>query len=473
MYTRLSPPFHAKLPAAPIVLGCCLFVSACSGRGDLAGVGPTTSGSFKTLDGTRPLIIGHRGLPGLYPEETRASYENAADAGADSLEMDLHMTKDCVLVARHNPWLSDNTNIAEAAKTNAVVASRKRTVPGVLVNVKYPAVLENGPTQYLSDLTAPNDPKSVLKSLVVDGEDHTNDWSISDFTFAELRQWVGGTTYDAREQRPTKLNGKLPILSFQEVIDIAKAKSTATGRVITTYPESKNPIWNNAQAIANGCGVSGGHPFEDAFLKALKDNDLNRKDAPVFVQSFDPASLKYLRSIGLKSKVVQLVDGNGINFQTGKTIFITDKPNTFVSGRPYSWTLAGDPRSFGAMLTPAGLAEVKTYADGIGAWKPQAMSLTIAPFPGSPYKGSLAEVNTIKPSKLISDAHKAGLFVHIFTFRDEAKYLAGVYKDDPTAEYLAFYRAGVDGVFTDFTPTAFAARNAYLKEVGCCKALSR
>lgn len=466
MHTRTGLPPATKCLVRFIVLGCSLLASACdSTNKSSAGAGSSASASFKTLDGRPPLIIGHRGLPGLYPEETRASYEHAADAGADSLELDLHMTKDCVLVARHNPWLSDNTNISDVAKSNADVARRKRTVPGVWVNVKYPATTENGPAQYLSDLTDPNDPKSVLKSLVVDGEDHTNDWSISDFTMAELRQWIGGTTYDARDQRPTELNGKLPILSFQDVIDIAKAKSAATGRVITVYPESKNPIWNNAQAIANGCGAPGGHPFEQAFLKVLNDNDLNRKQAPVFVQSFDPGSLKYLRSIGLKSKAVQLVDGNGVNFKTGETIFITDKPNTFVSGRPYSWTVAGDPRSFGAMLTPAGLAEVKTYADGIGPWKPQAMSLTVAAAQDSSSNASLDAVDTLKPTHLISDAHKAHLFVHIFTFRNEAKYLAGVYKGDPTAEYLAFYRAGVDGVFTDFTPNALAARNLYLKEV--------
>ena len=138
---------------------------------------------------------------------------------------------------------------------------------------------------------------------------------------------------------------------------------------------------------------------------------------------------------------------------------------------PYSWTLAGDPRYFGAMLTPAGLAEIKTYADGIGPWKPQVMNLTVAPYPatnadGTPYVGKLADVNTIAPTSLIADAHKAGLFVHTYTFRNEAKYLAGVYKGDPAAEYLAFFRAGIDGVFTDFTNTGFAARKTYLAETG-------
>jgi glycerophosphoryl diester phosphodiesterase len=84
---------------------------------------------------------------------------------------------------------------------------------------------DNGPAEYLADLTDPADPKSVLKSLIVDGEDHTNDWSITDFTMAELRSWIAGTTYDARDERPKEFNGKFPIISFQDIIDIAKAKS--------------------------------------------------------------------------------------------------------------------------------------------------------------------------------------------------------------------------------------------------------
>ncbi|NML45190.1 glycerophosphodiester phosphodiesterase [Ramlibacter sp. G-1-2-2] len=415
-----------------------------------------------TLQGSVPIIMGHRGLPGLYPEETRLSYEGAADAGADSLELDLHLTKDCVLVARHNPWLSDNTNIADVAKTNTTVAARKRTVPGVLVDVKYSLATYGGPAQYLSDRTDPNDQKSVLKSMVVDGEDHTGDWSITDFTAAELKQWIGGTTYDARDQRPTDWNGKLPILTFQEVIDIARAKSASTGRTLSVYPETKNPYWNNQQAIANGCGT-GTHPFEDAVLKAIQDNGLNTKDAPIFVQSFDPESLKYLRSIGLATKVVQLVDGNDVDYRTGAMIYQTSDVYNFVDGRPYSWTLAGDGRYFGVMLTPAGLAEVKAYADGIGPWKPQVMAWSVVPFKTG---AGLADVNTIQPTSLLADAHKAGLFVHSYTFRNEKKYLPGLYGGDPVKEYLDFYRAGIDGVFSDFANTAFAARTQYLKEMG-------
>jgi len=449
---------HKLLPAL-VIIGAGL--SACGG-GELA--------ALPTLDAAQPLVIGHRGLPGLFPEETQLAYEAAADAGADSLEEDLHLTKDCVLVARHNPWLSDNTNIADVAKTNAAVAARKRTVPGVLVDVKYSLATYGGPARYLSDRTDPNDPKSVLKSLVVDGEDHTGDWSITDFTVAELKQFIGGTTYDARSERPTALNGKLPIVTMQEIIDIAKAKSAATGRTISVYPETKNPYWNNQQAIANGCGT-GKHPFEDAVVKLIKDNNLNSKTAPIFVQSFDPDSLKYMRSIGLNTRAVQLIDGNDVNYRTGAMIYQTNDVYNFVDGRPYSWTLAGDGRYFDAMLTPAGLAEIKTYADGIGPWKPQVMSWKVSPFKatnadGTPYTGSLADVNSVTPTTLIADAHKAGLFVHAYTFRNEKKYLAGTYAGDPAAEYLDYFRAGIDGVFSDFTSTAVAARAAWLKETG-------
>lgn len=121
-------------------------LSACLSAALLAACGEgNDSATLPTLDGQKPMVIGHRGLPGLRPEETQPSYELAADDGADALEEDLHLSKDCVLVARHNPWLSDNTNIAAVAATNADFAARKRTVPGRLVNVSWPTTPTSGP----------------------------------------------------------------------------------------------------------------------------------------------------------------------------------------------------------------------------------------------------------------------------------------------------------------------------------------
>src|ERR1700741_162527 len=109
-----------------------------------------------TLDGKPPLVIGHRGLPGLMPEETLPSYDLAAALGTDAFEEDLHLTKDCILVARHNPWLSDNTNVAEVAASNPDVAARKRTVPGVLVKVSWATTADSGPAGYLTAVTDPS-----------------------------------------------------------------------------------------------------------------------------------------------------------------------------------------------------------------------------------------------------------------------------------------------------------------------------
>ncbi len=445
---------QAAAPLAGVVVAAVL--AGCGGGGD-------GTAALPTLDGKAPLVISHRGLPGLFPEETRMAYEAAADAGGDSLELDVHLTRDCIPVARHNPWLSDNTNIADVAAKYPEVMARKRTVPGVLVPVKYDVAKYGGPKAYLSDLTNPADPKSVLKSLVVDGEDHTGDWSITDFTLAELRQYgINGTTYDARNERPTTYNGLLPILTLQEVIDIAKAKAKTTGRSISVYPETKNPVWNNAQAKANGCGASGAsHPFEDLVLKVIVDNGLNSKDSALYVQSFDPDSLQYLRSAGLKAKAVQLIDGNDVDYKSGNMVYVGDSSDvyTFVDGRPYSYTVAGNPATFGDMIAPAGLAQIQKYADGIGPWKPQVMRL-------SGPTGKLADVNSASPTSLVADAHKAGLFVHVYTFRNEKKYLAGLFNGDPVAEYLPYFRAGVDGVFTDFTATALSARQQFLQAAG-------
>lgn len=425
--------------------------------------GPVAAAGLPTLDGEPPLIIGHRGLPGLVPEETAAGYEIAAHLGTDSFEEDLHLTKDCVLVARHNPWLSDNTNIAEVAKTNPELAARKRTVPGRMVTVAWPQTATSGPAQYPTDLTDPNDPKSVLKSLVVDGEDHTGDWSITDFTAAELKQWLGGTTYDARTERPTALNGRLPIMTFQEIVDLAKVQKERTGRTISVYPETKNPTWNNAQAIANGCGPAGSHPLEDALIKTIEQNGMNAKTAPIFVQSFEPGSLKYMVQHGLKTKVVQLVDGDSVDLRTGAVTF-----DNITDGRPFDWTLAGNAHQYDTMVTPAGLAEIKTYADGIGPWKPYLVPWKVTARKdsngdGTPYKPATPDAASQPPTTVIADAHKAGLFVHAFTFRNEHRYLPGSFGDDPLQEYLTFFRAGVDGVFSDFTLTAVEARSTFLK----------
>ena len=186
----------------------------------------------------------------------------------------------------------------------------------------------------------------------------------------------------------------------------------------------------------------------------------------MLVQSFEPGSLKEMKTKNLATRLVQLVDADDYDLKAGKLSYAAPYD------RPYDWTLSGDARLFSAMVTPAGLAEIKTYADGIGPWKPY-----IVPIKGAvDVAGNLRDVNgdgkvnyndaSSQPAtSLIDDAHKAGLFVHAYTFRNEQRRLAFDYNKDPKAEYLQFYRLGLDGLFSDFPDTAIEARTAYLREL--------
>jgi glycerophosphoryl diester phosphodiesterase len=236
--------------------------------------------------------------------------------------------------------------------------------------------------------------------------------------------------------------------TFQEIIDLAKhTMAKDPGRRINVYPETKNPLYQRQLGL----------PLEETLLAMLVKAGWNTKDSPVFVQSFDPASLKLMRKLGLKTKVVQLIDGAGIDYTTGTITY--ESPD---SAKPFSWLQAGDTRTFAAMVTVGGLAEIKTYADGIGPWK-----FYVLPAQGVDANGkavsALEQASNAAPSSLIDAAHNAGLFVHLFTFRDEGVYLTKTYGGDPMAEYKAYFDLGVDGVFSDFSGTGRVALTQWLK----------
>ncbi|MCR6480267.1 glycerophosphodiester phosphodiesterase [Variovorax sp. ZS18.2.2] len=386
-----------------------LCIAACSGTGPGPSGGPA---KLLTLDGNPPLVIAHRGASGYLPEQTLEAYTKAIELGADVIEMDLVSTKDGVLIARHDPNLSISTDVAKHAR----FASRKKTIK-------------------------------------IDGETQTG-WFSNDFTLAEIKT-LGGISTDA--ERPQEFNGKFKVVTFQEIIDFAKAKSKETGRTIAIYPETKNPTYFRDL----------GMPMEDKVVAAITAAGWNSKTAPIYVQSFEPGSLKYMKAKGLNTRLIQLIDGDGIDMKTGAMTYAVPVD------RPYEWTKAGDTRNFNVMVTPAGLAEIKTYADGIGPWKRYIVTIKGSVGPdGKPIdvnkdgKINDADATSVSPTTLIADAHKAGLFVHPFTFRNESRRLAADYNKDGKNEYAIYYKLGVDGVFTDFTDTAITARSEYLKSMG-------
>jgi glycerophosphoryl diester phosphodiesterase len=373
-------------------------LASCAGTGSMFGSSP----SYPTLTGAQPLVIGHRGASGYLPEHTLASYRKAIEMGADFIEPDLVVTKDGELVARHEPNITATTDVS----TRPEFASRKKTR-------KVDGVAETG-------------------------------WFVTDFTLAELR------TLRAKQANPVRdqsFNTQFQIPTFREILDLAKTESSRVGRTIGVYPETKHPTYH----------VEAGLPIEPRLLKILAEYGYTKKDSPVVIQSFEVSNLKQLRK-QTDVRLVQLIDGDGVDAKGNVTLVAP-------FDKPYDFALGKDPRTFPDLMTPKGLAEVKTYADGIGPWKPYLRSAAqVIGADGKPKDlngdGKITDADRVllPPTEVVKNAHAAGLFVHAFTFRNEAPGLVSDYKGDPKAEYRTFYQLGVDGLFSDFPDTAVAAR---------------
>ncbi|MDR6213657.1 glycerophosphodiester phosphodiesterase [Paracidovorax wautersii] len=338
-----------------------------------------------------PVLIAHRGASALRPEHTLAAYRQAIADGADFIEPDLVITRDGFLVARHENAIAILHADGSVKEATTDVADRP-------------------------EFAARRTTKTI------DGERITG-WFTEDFTLAELK------TLRARERIPkvrpanVRFDGQFEIPTLQEVIDLARAETQRTGRTIGIYPETKHPTY--FQSI--------GLPLEPPLLAALEAQGWNHAGAPVFVQSFETANLRGLRARSTV-RLVQLVAG---------------------SGRPYDLAAQPGPgpaRTYADLLTPAGLAEIATYADGIGASKGLVVPVR---------DGALAA-----PTPLVARAHAAGLLVHVWTLRPENAFLPlalkaapatdGAVRGDGQAEVDAFLATGVDGIFTDDPATARA-----------------
>lgn len=147
-----------------------------------------------------------------------------------------------------------------------------------------------------------------------------------------------------------------------------------------------------------------GLPFGPPLLASLDAAGLNTPDAPVVVESFE--SLRELRP-ALRAPIGQLVEPGA------------DVP----------------------------LADIAEYAQAVGAHKDLVIPRD-------------AENRLATPTGLVADAHAHGLVVHCWTFRDEERFRpAGL---DAVGELIAFFDAGVDGVFADHPDTAVAARRSWM-----------
>jgi glycerophosphoryl diester phosphodiesterase len=304
----------------------------------------------------RPVVIGHRGAPAYRPEHTVASFELAIDLGAELIEPDIVISRDGVLVVRHESELSWSTDVSSRTE----FADRRTTKE-------------------------------------IDGTPSTG-WFAEDFTLAELR------TLRAVERMPeyrpmnAAYDGHFGILTLAEVVDLARTRSTAQ-RQIRVLAELKHPGWSAEQGL----------PMAELVAAELGRLGVTDERGPVLLQSFDAGVLRDLRArFGEHGpQIIQLVDD------------CTD----------------GD-----RMITPVGLREISTYAQGI-----------------APSVERVLDGLSGGGSPLVTEAHRAALAVFTWTLRAENAFLPAHLRigDLPEAQGDAVGVArqllalGVDGLITD------------------------
>jgi glycerophosphoryl diester phosphodiesterase len=373
----------------------------------LAAAGPALAQGHPALGKESPLVIGHRGASGYLPEHTLAAYWMAIEQGADYVEPDLVITRDGVLVARHENAI---------AIVNADGSVREAT----------------------TDVMDRPEFASRKTTKVIDGTSVTG-WFTEDFTLAELK------TLRARERLPalrsanTRFDGMFEVPTLDEVLALVaqanerrREQARAQGgkpqhwKPVGVYPETKHPSY------FQGIGL----PLEEPLVQALHRHGYRDRHAPVFIQSFETANLRKLARM-TRLPLVQLISA---------------------SGRPWDFTAGGDPRTYADLARPAGLAEIASYAKGVGANTSVMIPLTTS--------GTLGT-----PTSFVADAHAAGLVVHGWTFRAENSFLPNEFDvgatpaglGDMAGQVKAFLKLGMDGFFTDHPFLGRQARDAFVR----------
>ncbi|RZU30516.1 glycerophosphodiester phosphodiesterase [Blastococcus saxobsidens] len=263
----------------------------------------------------------------------------------------------------------------------------------------------------------------------IDGVPFTG-WFTEDFTLAELRTLRAVERLPEVREENTLYDGLYQVPTLDEVLALRAQLSKELRREIGVYVETKHPTY------FDGIGLS----LEEPLMTDLREARVHKHHSPVFIQSFETANLRELEEQGVRVPLVQLLSG---------------------SGQPYDFTAAGDPRTYADLTTAAGLAEIAEYAEGVGPEKGQVIPRNA--------DGTLGT-----PTALVDDAHRVGLLVHPYTFRNENTFLPPALREGPApddygralAEHAAFWDAGIDGMFTDNPDTGAVSRDLFTGAAG-------
>ncbi|MFE5189085.1 glycerophosphodiester phosphodiesterase [Streptomyces sp. NPDC056628] len=254
----------------------------------------------------------------------------------------------------------------------------------------------------------------------------TTGWFTEDFTLAELKTLRATERIPANRPHNTLYDGRWAIPTFEEVLAWQDEQTRRRGRQVWIYPELKHPTYFREQGLG----------LEERVAKVLRRHGKDRRDSPVILQSFEPTSVQRMDKL-VGNPLVVLLSG--------------------AATRPWDFERTGDPRTVADLVTPAGLREIASYAQGIGP----TLDLVIP-------KDAAGRLTT--PTTLVRDAHRAGLLLHPYTMRNENPFLPAEFRKgtDPDAygdvfgAYRAYFATGIDGVFTDNPDTGLLARQDFV-----------
>ena len=247
----------------------------------------------------------------------------------------------------------------------------------------------------------------------VDGVEVTG-WFVEDFSLAEIKTLRAVERLPDLRPQSAAFDGRFEVPTFAEVLALADSLGRERGRPVGVYPEAKHPSYFRAIGL----------PLEEPLVRALHAAGYRSADDPAWVQSFEVGALRRLRALTDLRLVLLAAPASGPFDRPGVT--------------------------YASLLTPAGLAEVATYADAIGPSKALVLDADLAPTP------------------LVADAHAAGLAVHVWTVRPENVFLPPALRvgddaagrGDVEAEIRALIAAGVDGLFSDVPDAVVAVLDA-------------
>jgi glycerophosphoryl diester phosphodiesterase len=333
-----------------------------------------------------PVIIAEGGSAEERIEDTHAALDLAITQGCDFIQVNLVPTKEGALVARRDAELSATTNVA----SHPEFADRKTT-------------------------------KTVAGTDVAG-------WFAEDFTVAELKTLFCREALPALRPQNLRYEGKEPILTLAEVLQLARDGCVRTGRTVGVCVRLMHP----------GAYQDEGVDVVGRLASELDTEGYVSSAAAIWAQASEPEAL---RSLARLSRV--------------RRMLIVE---------------AGGP-DVAQQTTAAGLGDIKAYADAIGADQDLLLDPAAATFPA--------------PTTLALDAHNAGLQVFSRTARGENAFLPPALRqgDKRSSSYparrgdvdkllVALFADRLDGVATDLPGPAGEARGQVMDALRRAKSKS-